>query len=107
MAQKIQTLLVDDIDGSEAEGTVRFGLDGAQYEIDLGERNAQKFAEVLKPYLAAARRIGDDRPKPPSNARIDRTQLAAMRSWARNHGYQVSDRGRVSQEIQDAYHSSK
>ena len=110
MARKEVVKFIDDLDGEVIDRggqTFAFGYRGAQYEIDLGERNAQKFAEVLEPYLAAARRIGDDRPKPPSNARIDKTQLAAMRSWAKNHGYQVSDRGRVSQEIQDAYHSSK
>ena len=56
MAQKIQTLLVDDIDGSEAEGTVRFGLDGAEYEIDLSAEHALALRDALAQYAGAARR---------------------------------------------------
>src|SRR6185312_2381694 len=56
MAQKIQTLFVDDLDGSEAEGTVRFGLDGTEYEIDLNARHAKELRNALARYAAAARR---------------------------------------------------
>ena len=110
MARKEVVKLIDDLDGEEIDRggqTFAFAYRGASYEIDLSERNAQKFAEALQPYLAAARRIDGGRPKAPSSAPIDKTQLAAMRSWAKNHGYQVSDRGRVSKEIQDAYHAGK
>ena len=58
MAQKIQTVFVDDLDGSEAEGTVRFGLDGSEYEIDLNAGHAQALREALAPYVSAARRAG-------------------------------------------------
>ncbi len=58
MAQKIQTLLIDDLDGSAAEGTVRFGLDGAEYEIDLNARHAQELRDALARYAGAARRVG-------------------------------------------------
>ena len=50
MAQKIQTLFIDDLDGSAAEGTVRFGLDGAEYEIDLNARHAQELRDALARY---------------------------------------------------------
>ena len=56
MAQKIQTLLIDDLDGSAAEGTVRFGLDGADYEVDLNARHAQELRDALARYVGAARR---------------------------------------------------
>ena len=56
MAQKIQTLLIDDLDGSAADGTVRFGLDGAEYEIDLNARHAQELRDALARYVGAARR---------------------------------------------------
>ena len=56
MAQKVQTLFVDDIDGSDAEGTVRFGLDGTDYEIDLNATNAQALRDALARYTRAARR---------------------------------------------------
>jgi hypothetical protein len=55
VAQKIQTLFIDDLDGSEAEGTIRFGLDGAEYEIDLNAEHAQALRNVLARYVHAAR----------------------------------------------------
>src|SRR6516164_4814697 len=58
VAQKVQTLVVDDIDGSAAEGTVRFGLDGTDYEIDLNANNAQALRDALAPYVTAGRRAG-------------------------------------------------
>ena len=51
MAQKIQTLFIDDLDGSAAEGTVRFGLDGTEYEIDLNARHAQELRDALARYV--------------------------------------------------------
>ena len=57
MAQKVQTLYVDDLDGSEADGTIRFGLDGAEYEIDLNAKHAQELRDVLARYVAAGRRV--------------------------------------------------
>jgi len=58
VAQKIQTLLIDDLDGSEAEGTVRFGLDGSEYEIDLNAGHARALRDALARYVRAARRAG-------------------------------------------------
>ena len=58
MAQKIQTLFIDDLDGSEADGTVRFGLDGTEYEIDLNAEHAQALRDALARYVQAARRAG-------------------------------------------------
>ena len=62
MAQKIQTLFIDDLDGSEADGTVRFGLDGTDYEIDLNGEHAQELRDALARYVTAARRAGGSRP---------------------------------------------
>ena len=62
MAQKIQTLFIDDLDGSEADGTVRFGLDGTDYEIDLNGEHAQELRDALARYVTAARRAGGGRP---------------------------------------------
>ncbi len=64
MAQKIQVLLLDDLDGSEAEGTVRFALDGTEYEIDLNAEHAQALRDALARYVRAARRAGGRRPAP-------------------------------------------
>lgn len=110
MARKQIVQLIDDLDGTEIEGSsqsVTFSYRGADYEIDLSEANAQKLADALAPFIDAARKVGGRRPVAATNAPIDRSQLAAMRTWAREHGYQVSSRGRISQEIQDAYHSAQ
>ena len=58
MAQKIQTLVIDDLDGSQAEGTVRFGLDGTEYEIDLTAGHAQALRDAQARYVRAARLAG-------------------------------------------------
>ena len=57
MAQKVQILFIDDLDGSAAEGTVRFGLDSTEYEIDLNAEHAQKLRDALATYVRAGRRV--------------------------------------------------
>lgn len=106
MAQKIQVFLQDDIDGSDASETIRFGIDGASYEIDLNDKNAKKLRSALEPFISKARKSGGRKAAGAgagTRGKTDKTQLAAMREWARKSGYTVSDRGRISQEIQDAY----
>src|ERR1041384_6702925 len=100
MAKKVETLLVDDLDGSQAEGTVRFGVDGADYEIDLSASHAQQLRDALDPYVSAARaprrtgassrRAGQKASRAP-----DPTEV---REWARAQGIDVKDRGRVPAE---------
>lgn len=99
MAQKVSIVLVDDIDGTDAEETVSFALDGRDYEIDLNSKNAAKLRDALAPYLGHARRAGGRKrgrtgggPSP-----------ADIRAWARENGFDVPDRGRVSQQVKDAY----
>jgi len=114
MAQKIQVLLVDDLDGGAATETVAFGLDGSGYEIDLSSDNADKLREVLAPFVGHARRASRTttvRPGSPartgrSGARIDREQTQAIREWARKNGHKVSERGRIPGSIVEAYNSS-
>jgi len=108
MAQRVQVLLVDDIDGGNAAETVSFALDGVSYEIDLSEANAQKLRDDLASWVGHARRAGGRRStgRRAANggaARAGRGDLAAVRDWARKHGHKVSDRGRISAEVQDAY----
>ena len=83
MAQRTQVLYVDDIDGSEAEGTIRFGLGGADYEIDLNKTHADQFAEALAPFIAAARKVPSSR-RAPRGARTSRHDLSDVRAWARD-----------------------
>ena len=103
MAQKIQTLFIDDIDGSEAEGTVRFALDGAEYEIDLNAKNAEALRKALSRYVEAARRSSGAAARRP--ARSGRRAAASglntteVREWAKAQGIEVKDRGRVPAEL--------
>ena len=101
MAQKVQTLFIDDLDGSAAEGTVRFGLDGTEYEIDLNAEHAQQLRDALAAYVRAGRRVsGGSRP-----ARGGRRGPASglntteVREWAKAQGIEVKDRGRVPAEL--------
>ena len=100
MAQKVQTLLIDDIDGSEAEGTVRFGLDGTSYEIDLNAAHAAELRGALARFITAGRKVpraGSRRAgRRAAASGIDATQV---RQWARSQGMEVKDRGRVSARI--------
>jgi hypothetical protein len=113
MAQKVTVSLVDDLDGSEAEETVEFGLDGAFYEIDLSEDNAERLRDALSDYVEHARRSGG-RKRPagrlaagrvPRTASADREQNQAMREWARKQGMNISDRGRIPKEVAEAYNA--
>jgi hypothetical protein len=112
MAQQVTVTLVDDLDGTEAMQTVEFGLDGAQYQIDLSDGNAERLRELLGDYVEHARRAGGRKRgpgRPPSKRgqqqAADREQNQAIREWARAEGYQVSERGRLSSEVLDAYYS--
>jgi Lsr2 len=104
VAQKIQTVFVDDLDGSEAEGTVRFGLDGAEYEIDLNAEHAQALREALAPYVGSARRAGGGtaarRPaRAVRRAPASGLNTTEVREWAKSQGIDVKDRGRVPGEL--------
>jgi hypothetical protein len=102
MAQKIQTLFIDDLDGSEAEGTVRFGLDGTEYEIDLNAEHAQALRDALARYVQAARRAGGAPRRPARGgrrARADGVDTTTVREWAKAQGIEVKDRGRVPAEL--------
>lgn len=104
MAQKVNIILVDDIDESEASETVVFGLDGTQYEIDLSEGNAAALREALAGYIGHARKVaGSTKRSRRSSSASGSGDTKAIREWARGQGYEVSDRGRVSAEIREAY----
>lgn len=108
MARKTIVMVEDDLDGGAADESVTFALDGVTYEIDLSEANARSLREVLGGYIAAGRRVGGARRVGGNvSARTDREQLDAMRRWARENGYEVSPRGRISNAVRDAYHASR
>jgi len=102
MAQKIQTLFIDDLDGSEAEGTVRFGLDGVHYEIDLNTVHAKELRDTLARYAGAARKAGRASQRPArkrSKAAANGLNSTEVRDWAKANGLDVKDRGRVSADL--------
>jgi hypothetical protein len=107
VAQQVNVVLVDDLDGSEASESVSFGLDGRSYEIDLSGANTARLREILAPYVEAARRgtgarrpvVAPAAPRSTSN----REETAAVREWARTHGFTVSERGRIPNSVIEAY----
>ena len=116
MAQKVQVLLVDDLDGGEASETVSFALDGSSYEIDLSGKNAEELRDAFAKYVGAARKAGrastasagrsSGSRRRGGSAAMDRDQAAAIRSWAKKQGLNVSDRGRIPASIIEQYNSS-
>jgi hypothetical protein len=109
MAQKVTVQLVDDLDGTASNDitTVRFALDGAEYEIDLNAKNAAKLRNKLDDFVGAARRTGG-RVKRGTSPRAaapaaNREQTRAIRDWARQNGFEMSDRGRIPSNVIDAF----
>lgn len=101
MAQKVNIVLVDDLDGSEAEETVSFALDGKEYEIDLSAKNAAELRDAFAPFVGHARKAAGRRRGRGGTA--GGPSPADIRAWARDNGFTVPDRGRVSAEVRDAY----
>lgn len=107
MAQTVQIIMTDDIDGGEATETVTFAIDGHGYEIDLNEDNAAALREMLAPYRKAGRKA----PRASGWRRTGTTQqrnseTPKIRAWAQENGYEVGPRGRIHQHIIDAYHQA-
>jgi nucleoid-associated protein Lsr2 len=113
MAKRVIHELVDDINGQAADESITFGLDGVQYEIDLTSKNAAKLRDALAPFVAAGSKLGrtgigagrgrDGRGR--ASARSDREVNQAIRDWAKSNNIEVSDRGRIKQEIVDRYNA--
>src|SRR5215213_354303 len=123
MAQRTVVQLVDDIDGThitDSQGeTVKFGLDGATYEIDLTDQNAKQLRDAVQVYIANARRVGGGRGRPAGSANVptqrrggsssakrDPEQTKAIKEWARANGHKVAERGRISQSVIEAYEAA-
>ena len=109
MAQRIEVLLTDDLDGTNIRagrgGTVTFALDGRTYEIDLNTKNSNALRKVLAPYVEVARPVRTSR-----GAKVKRTQVGAdvrtIKEWARANGYEVNDRGRVPNHVREAFEAA-
>ena len=109
MAQRVNVVLVDDLDGSDAVETVSFALDGVDYEIDLNEQHASELRNALSLYVGHGRRTGGRRrtsgggSKRSAAASSGGPSAAEIRAWARENGYDVPERGRVSADVREAY----
>lgn len=106
MAQKVKIILVDDLDGGSADETVRFGIDGTSYEIDLSSGNAAELRSEFERFIRHARKTSSGRPARAKAASGRNQDSAQIRQWARDNGYAVNSRGRIQAEIQEAYHKA-
>ncbi len=106
MAKQTTVTVTDDVDGSANAEEVTFSLNGESWTIDLSARNRAALEKALKPYIAKAAkrgRRGSVTPSRRTTGRAPRTDLATVRDWAKSNGHQVSDRGRISAIVQQAY----
>lgn len=108
MAKKVKTILIDDIDGSDAAETVTFGLDNVNYEIDLNETHAGELRDSLARWIKSGRKVSGRRRRgtaPAVNSEI-RELNRRVRAWASEKGISVNDRGRVPQKLIDQYRAA-
>ncbi|MFC6879743.1 MULTISPECIES: histone-like nucleoid-structuring protein Lsr2 [Actinomadura] len=103
MAQKVQVLLVDDLDGGEADETVAFSIDGASYEIDLSGANAKKLRDSLQPFVEKSRKAGARTRGRRQRGTSSRERSAEIRAWAKNNGVKVNERGRIPAHVIEKY----
>jgi hypothetical protein len=108
VAQKVQVILVDDIDGGTAVETVSFSLDGTSYEIDLSAKNAAKFRDSVASYIGSARKVGGRSRRAAGGRRAGKatTDTAAIRAWARASKIPVNERGRISADVVAQYEAA-
>jgi hypothetical protein len=105
MVQKRVVFLEDDIDGSKASETVRFGLDGFEYEIDVNDNHAIELREALARYVKAGRKVtGGGRGK--SLRKAIGNDSKVIRTWANSQGIQVNSRGRIQADVIEQYNAA-
>jgi hypothetical protein len=109
VAQKVQVILVDDIDGGSAVETVGFSLDGVSYEIDLSAKNAAKLRDAIGSYVGAARRVGGRAGRRTASVRrvAAPNRTAEIRAWAKSSKIKVSERGRISADVVAKYEAAQ
>lgn len=106
MAQRVQIILEDDIDGTTADETVRFGLDGVDYEIDLSVDNAERLREALALWVGHARKTSRGRASA-ATRKSSGSSPTEIRAWAKDNGFDVSSRGRVPTNIREAFEAAQ
>lgn len=108
MAQQTQVQYIDDLDGTElgdSATVISFSFDGKDYSIDLGDENAREFRDVMAPYVEAGRRVygGSRRAPRKASSKKSAGNTKAVRQWAKDNGYDVSERGRIPADVMAAY----
>ena len=106
MAQKITVALEDDLDGGPAEERVRFGLGGAEYEIDLSKKNAKTFRKQLAPFIEHARKAGRGQRRRSGRTSSSREHSGDIRAWAKDQGIAISERGRIPASVVEQYEAA-
>ena len=106
MAQKTTVALEDDLDGGPADETVRFGLGGSEYDIDLSKKNATAFRRQLAPFIEHARKAGRGPRRRPGRSASSRERSGDIRAWAKDRGIAVSDRGRIPASVVEQYEAA-
>jgi len=107
MAQKVTVALEDDLDGGPADETVRFGIGGTEYEIDLSKKNARALRRRLAPFMDHARKAGRGSRRRTGRTAASRERSADIRAWAKTNGITVSDRGRIPASVAEQYEASQ
>lgn len=102
MAQRVQVVLLDDIDGGSADETLKFSFEGASYEIDLSTVHATEFRAAVAPWLKAARKVSGRT----TGRAVANSDTSKIRAWAKSTGLAVSGRGRISAEVRAAYYAA-
>ena len=106
MAQKVSIALEDDLDGGPAAETVRFGLGGAEYEIDLSKKNARAFRKGLSQFVEHARKAGRAQSRRAVRTSANRQRSGDIRAWAQTQGITVSERGRIPASVVQQYEAT-
>jgi Lsr2 len=106
MAQKVTVALEDDLDGGPADETVRFGLGGAEYEIDLSKKNAAAFRRKIAPFIGHARKTGRGQRRRAGRTSAGRERSGGIRAWAKGQGIAVSERGRIPASVVEQYEAA-
>src|SRR6266571_2911931 len=103
MATRTAVALEDDLDGGQADETVRFAIGGSEYEIDLSKKNAKTFRKGLAPFVEHARKAGRGQRRRPVRSAATRERSGDIRAWAKAQGIPVSDRGRIPASVTGQY----
>lgn len=106
MVMRVVEVFEDDLDGSSADVTLSFALDGTSYEIDLSDANAQRMREVFQPYVEAAKPVAKAKVQKRSAGRPSGDSPAVVRAWAKANGYEVNERGRIPSNVIAAYQAA-